>query len=558
MIPVTPVEILGPFSTPLDASAPIILTSPNGETIVGSALQVVCAPAPVPTLVNPGSNLIGDASDALLSMGNAVQVVCAPGPVLTCPALNPACDTFDASLCMGNSPCTTPRPSVHERCFETPQFFANTSPCNPMLPPDCFDGRTCGHQDPSIVCMNLQFAAPQFRCVPGPALSQCVPPVSMPCAMVLPTSCSDMQNEHRANVAAPQGEEALQPPTAIQNRNTIYPAEAENSLKAFDFAEHVSAPSFPCAAFDVVASLGHPLQIVKDSVVADQVMAAIQDDSCCKTVISWLLPFVVDLSLSRTGTRVIQEALDHAGTEQRSALIEGFRGNVRRLMDDFNGNYVIQKSLEVMSGSSKPIKFILDELAPSIQEWSRLVKHKFGCRVAQRVVEHCKDETRQPIVDVIEAEAAECVTHGYANYVMQSILQHGTADQKYQIVCALVYLGIPNMTQNQVPATVVETAFEHGDERCRYAIGQAILEWSGAIVNMGCDRWGSIVVKRLLGVVESQRKLPEPLYTEAMHQLMMGITVLRRSKKHGRKFAQFASDFFDLRSEGTQAAAGGA
>merc|ERR1719321_2654550 len=152
-----------------------------------------------------------------------------------------------------------------------------------------------------------------------------------------------------------------------------------------------------------------------------------------------------------------------------------------------------------MSGTSTSV--IVDELAPSGHEWSWIVKHKFGCRVAQRVVEHC-DDARQAIVDAVEAEASQCVSDEYANYVVQSILQHGTAGQKYQIVCALVYLGIPNMTQDQIPATIVERAFEHADDQCRELIGLAILECPGAIVRMGCNRWGSCVVKRLVGLVD--------------------------------------------------------
>jgi len=84
-------------------------------------------------------------------------------------------------------------------------------------------------------------------------------------------------------------------------------------------------------------------------------------------------------------------------------------------------------------------------------------------------------------------------------------------------------------------------------------IGLAILECPGAIVRMGCNRWGSCVVKRLVGLVDPLQKLRQPLYVEAMQQLHLGTDILRRSKKHGRKFAQCAGDFF-----ATQSSVGGA
>jgi pumilio RNA-binding family len=381
--------------------------------------------------------------------------------------------------------------------------------------------------------MNMPFAVPQFPGFAGTAPGQCVPPVAMPHVMVSHTTGGNVQYENRAEVNAKTPQKA-----------------------SFDFAEHVKAPSFPCAAADLVAQLGHPSQILQDSVVADQVVEALQDESCCAALISWLLPCVVGLSLNKLGTRVVQEALDHAATEHRSALIEGFRGHVMQLVDDFHGNHVLQKSLVVMSGASKTFKFIVEELATSGEDWLWLMKHKFGCRVAQRIVEHCTDEARQPIVDAIFANAGQCVTDDYANYVLQSILQHGTADQRYQIVCALVYLGIPSLSHYQIPATIVETALKECDERCKRMICQAILEWSGAIVRMACNRWGSCVVRRLIGVLgDGQQKLPKALQTEAMQQLLVGKEVLKRSKKHGRKFAQCAIDFFAAEAH---AAAGGA
>lgn len=368
--------------------------------------------------------------------------------------------------------------------------------------------------------------------------------------MISPTPCSEMQYEcmvpdmvqhyqhGHVNVTTRCEEEDPQPVTTSPGQASIH------------FAQHMSAPSIPCAASEVAAQLGHPMQITKDSDLVDQVLAALQDAGRCEAVISWLQPVVIQLSFSKLGTHVVQEALDKGSTQQQIALIERFHGHITQLVYDFHGNFVLQKAFQVMSGTSQSVKFILDELAPSGQEWSHLVKHKFGCRVTQRVVEHCEPEATQPIVDALAAQAWDCAVDKYANYVMQSVLQNGTADQKYQIVCALSSLGIPNLTQDQIPATVVETAVEHGGDKCVEEVGKAILEWPGAIVRMACDRWGSSVVKRLIGLVDERQKLPEPLYSEAMQQLFAGSETLRRSKKHGRKFARHAEDF--------QAEAGGA
>merc|ERR1719375_691936 len=222
---------------------------------------------------------------------------------------------------------------------------------------------------------------------------------------------------------------------------------------------------------------------------------------------------VLILSRSKMGSPVIQSALESAGKDQQIALIQGLRGHVIQLMLCFNGNHVLQKSFQVMSGAS--IDFILDELAQYPGGWSAVIKHSFGCRVAQRAIEHCTEQATEGIVSAVEAEAKVCVEHKFANYVLQSIIEHGTPSQKWRIINALIKLGIPNLTQSLIPSYVVEKTFDNGDEKCKQAIAEAILSWRGAIVHMGCNRWGSGMVKRIM---DAQKILGETLYGEALQQ----------------------------------------
>lgn len=479
----------------LDPINQVIFVSPNGGTMVGSLVPVACAP-------------------------------------------NVACDVSASELALCTSPGSTPRSSAHEGCPYTPLLCTGNAPC-------------LGDQHPSLVGVDMQFAVPQFPCLPGTASDHCIVAGEMPCAMTA-TSCGEAVQQPMTPVQSPG---SLATPSQSPESLVLEETPEKSQKVAFDFKDYVSAPSFLCSS-DIVEQLGHPMQITKDPALADQLVEALQDAKNYEAVVSWFNPFVVKLSLNKFGTRVVQAALDHGNARQRCTLISSFRGYVMRLMDDFNGNHVIQKIFEVVSGDSQSVKFIVDELAPSGQEWSWLVTHKFGCRVAQRVVEHCTQDAVQPIVDTVLAQPWEFVNNEYANYVVQSILQNGSANQRYQIVYALIELGIPNLTLDQVPATIVEKAFEHGDEKCREALGQAILQWSGAIVRMSCNRWGCCIVKRLLGVVDERQKLPEPLFSEAIQQLVAGTEILRRSKKHGRKFAQFASEFQQRVT--AQAGAGGA
>jgi hypothetical protein len=55
-------------------------------------------------------------------------------------------------------------------------------------------------------------------------------------------------------------------------------------------------------------------------------------------------------------------------------------------VEDANGNHVVQKIVEQVS--SNKIQFIVDAFKTRIFEMSI---HQFGCRVIQRMLEHCEE-----------------------------------------------------------------------------------------------------------------------------------------------------------------------
>jgi hypothetical protein len=302
----------------------------------------------------------------------------------------------------------------------------------------------------------------------------------------------------------------------------------------FELANHISAPSFPCAASDVTARIGDPTRIIYDFEEAATVERMLEEGTIqdVATIIAWMQPNALSIALSKSGTRIIQAAMNRAESDQLTSLIECFRGCVARLMESPHGNYALQKMIEVLGGASGSMKFILLELARYPGGWSAVVKHAFGCRVVQRIIEHCPEQATESIVKVVKAEARTCVRNPFANYVVQSIMEHGTFHQKFHMVLILVALGIPSLSKHQIASNVVEKAFDHGDAKCKRAICEAILKCPGAIVDIACHQWGNKTVQR---IVQSKHVLTEPLHGSAMQQLMAGAEVLRKSK-HGKNF----------------------
>jgi len=307
-----------------------------------------------------------------------------------------------------------------------------------------------------------------------------------------------------------------------------------------NLANHISAPSLQSAASDVMAQIDDPARIMDDSKVANKVEQTLEHGTCkdVEEIVTWLLEHDIFLyvSLSKLGSRVAQAAIAQAKTDQLTKLISCFHGNVLRLLQSPNGNYVLQKAIEVIHGASESMKFILVELAKYPGGWSAMAKDQFGCRVVQRVVEHCPEEATANIVNAVKAEAKIFVRHPYANYVLQSILEHGTPNQKVEMVRILVGLGIVSLSHSHVTSNILETAWDHGDKECQKAIFEAILKYDGAIIGMACNRWGSNMVKR---IVEARHIMP--FHGTAIQQLLHGEHVLRQSK-HGKKIANKAKE----------------
>ncbi len=133
---------------------------------------------------------------------------------------------------------------------------------------------------------------------------------------------------------------------------------------------------------------------------------------------SFLIGHAVNLSLQMYGCRVVQKALMFASLDTLIALVQEFQGHVMRCVQDQNGNHVIQKCIEVVSrtadeqGSHLYIQFIIDAFAGEVQ---KLSTHAYGCRVIQRILEHCVDSQRDAILKEIRVCFSGLIGDQYGN-----------------------------------------------------------------------------------------------------------------------------------------------
>jgi pumilio RNA-binding family len=244
-------------------------------------------------------------------------------------------------------------------------------------------------------------------------------------------------------------------------------------------------------------------------------------------IIEWLLPAVVDLSLSSAGTMVVQVAIGVANTEDQEKLNFCLRGHVMQLLESPYGNFVLQKAVVMMPPHA--VKFILDELSCAPGGWAGLAKHRFGCRIEERVLEHCGEALCTPLVNAVLGDLEQSSQHPFANYVIQHILEHGAPKHQEQAVLALIDIGIPFLARQRVASNIVERAVQHTGPKGQHLIAESILQKPGALVEMAGSRYGSFTVRHLL-----EKITEEALRSELLKRLAPAAPKLRTSK-HGRQ-----------------------
>ncbi|KAL0354367.1 UNVERIFIED_CONTAM: Pumilio5 [Sesamum radiatum] len=202
-----------------------------------------------------------------------------------------------------------------------------------------------------------------------------------------------------------------------------------------------------------------------------------------KELASQLSGQMLPLSLQMYGCRVIQKALEVIEVDQKTQLVLELDGHVMRCVRDQNGNHVIQKCIECVPGEN--IGFIISAFQGQV---AILSTHPYGCRVIQRVLEHCSNDLQcQSIVDEILESAYDLAHDQYGNYVTQHVLERGRPSERSRIISKLSGK-IVQMSQHKYASNVVEKCLAFGDAAEREVLIEEILLQSEGNDNLLMDR----------------------------------------------------------------------
>ncbi|KAL7537460.1 hypothetical protein ACHAWF_005775 [Thalassiosira exigua] len=243
------------------------------------------------------------------------------------------------------------------------------------------------------------------------------------------------------------------------------------------------------------------------------------------------------LPMRKHRCRLIQKALDTLDEEGVANVVLSVKGKVWNLVHDHNGNHVVQKSITKINellhkrgghleeeedddGEEEPsddpgrdlllrgLDVVVDEVLDSVQGMST---HPYGCRVVQRLVEHCVGPPKHRVLDGLAKDGLfdVLVDHEYGNYVVQRVLAYGREVDRAAVFDAVV-ADVTKLSRQKHSSNVVEMMLTYGDEDQQRRIVDAILTSycmdqnfanKCAAVSMAEDAYANYVVKTALDVL---------------------------------------------------------
>lgn len=208
---------------------------------------------------------------------------------------------------------------------------------------------------------------------------------------------------------------------------------------------------------------------------------------------------VAVLSLHPSGCRVVQRALEHVDAGTWAAMVHELEHVVVKCVMDQNGNHVVQKCIETARPPAA-VQFMLDAFRGQVV---LLARHAYGCRVLQRIIEHCTEAQVTPLVDELLAAVGTMLTDQFGNYVIQHVMERGIARQRRAVVLA-TRGRVQELSCHKFASNVMEKCVQHcaPDDRNTAIVAELLQAGGAPLFALVGDQYGNYVVQKLLEVCE--------------------------------------------------------
>lgn len=175
-------------------------------------------------------------------------------------------------------------------------------------------------------------------------------------------------------------------------------------------------------------------------------------------------------------------------------MVKELEPHVPKCIKDQNGNHVIQKAIERVP--QKHIQFIIDTFKGKIKDWA---VHSYGCRVIQRMLEHCNEADRESILAELHVCSASLIPDQFGNYVIQHVIENGQEKDRLRMI-AVVISQLVMFSRHKFASNVVEKTIEFGQASDRSEILRIFTATNERgdtpLLGLMRDQFGNYVVRK--------------------------------------------------------------
>jgi len=241
-------------------------------------------------------------------------------------------------------------------------------------------------------------------------------------------------------------------------------------------------------------------------------------------------PAMTKIALNQHGTRALQKMIEYVSTpEQTSLIIEALRNNVVLLIQDLNGNHVIQKCLNHLSPNDAI--FIFEAVGAHCVT---VGTHRHGCCVLQRCIDHADGSQKGKMVDHVIRNAYALVQDPFGNYVVQYILD--LSEPRFTDPLCRVFAGqILTLSRQKFSSNVIEKCIRCATGQTRRDLISEVMHPQN-IEKLLRDGFANYVVQTALEYSD------EDLKAALVDNIRMVLPAIRNTP-HGRRIQSKISDY---------------
>ncbi|KAI1329305.1 ARM repeat-containing protein [Xylariaceae sp. FL0255] len=239
---------------------------------------------------------------------------------------------------------------------------------------------------------------------------------------------------------------------------------------------------------------------------------------------------MVRIALNQHGTRALQKMIEFVTIQTHvQIIIEALRHRVVELIQDLNGNHVIQKCLNKLSASDA--QFIFEAVGTNCVT---VGTHRHGCCVLQRCIDHASGSQKVWLIQQITEHALKLVQDPFGNYVVQYIIDLNEPAFTEPLVHKFIDR-IGDLSRHKFSSNVVEKCLRCASDESKDLMIRVLLD-SGETDRLLRDSFGNYVIQTALD--HSSASMKSQL-VNTIRPLLPGIRGTPYGRRLGAKVAQY-------------------